>query len=174
MPVVRLAENSVLRLMLPVPVTAVSLIHDGQPVDVHVTTLGRTFPGKVTRYADSLQTSTRTMETEVDVQNSDGTLVPGMYAEVHLHLADRANALSVPLDAVDGVGTNTQQVWVLRDGQLHQATVVTGIQTASRVEIVSGLQRGQQVVVGRHTGLTEGEKVDGHLAAYEQENNGHS
>ena len=174
MPVVRLAQNNILRLMLPVPVSAVSLIHNGQPVDVNIVTLGRIFPGTVTRYADSLQMSTRTMETEVDVKNTDGTLVPGMYAEAHLHLADRANALSVPLDAVDGLGTNTQQVWVVRDGQLHQISVVTGIQTATRVQIVSGLRSGQQVVVGRHSGLTEGEKVEAHLAAYDQESNSHT
>ncbi|WP_232298913.1 efflux RND transporter periplasmic adaptor subunit [Granulicella tundricola] len=174
MPVVRLAQNSVLRLMLPVPVSAVSLIHNGQAVDVNVTTLGRKFPGTVTRYADSLQTSTRTMETEVDVKNTDNTLVPGMYAEVHLHLADRPNALSVPLDAVDGLGTGAQQVWIVRDGQLHQVKVTTGIQTATRVEIVSGLQLGQQVVVGRHSGLTEGEKVEPHVAAYDQESISHS
>lgn len=174
MPVVRLAQNNVLRLMLPVPVTAVASIHNGQPVDVNVVTLGRTFPGTVTRYADSLQTSTRTMETEVDVKNPDGSLVPGMYAEVHLHLADRPNTLSVPLDAVDGLGTNSQNVWLVQGNQLHQVPVRTGIQTATRIEILSGLQPGQQVVVGRHTGLVESEKVESHLATYDQDANGHS
>ena len=174
MPVVRLAENNVLRLILPVPVTAVSLIHRGQPVDVNVTTLGRTFPGTVTRYADSLQTSTRTMATEVDVKNIDGTLVPGMYAEVHLHLADRAHTLSVPLDAVEGLGTTSQHVWAVGDGRLHEVPIEIGIQTPTKVEIVSGLYAGQQVVVGRHSGLTEGQKVESHLAAYETENDSHT
>jgi RND family efflux transporter MFP subunit len=174
MPVVRLAQNNVLRLMLPVPVTAVASIHNGQPVDVNVITLGRTFPGRVTRYADSLQTSTRTMETEVDVKNTDGTLVPGMYAEVHLHLADRPGALSVPLDAVDGLGTNSENVWLVQGSRLHQIPVRTGIQTATRIEILSGLKSGQQVVVGRHSGLLESEEVDSHLAAYDQDGNGHS
>ncbi len=174
MPVVRLAQNSVLRLMLPVPVTAVSLIRNGKPVDVNVITLGKTFPGKITRYADSLQPSTRTMETEVDVNNLDGALVPGMYAEVHLHLADRPNALSVPLDAVEGLGTTAPQVWAVQDAQLHLIQVRTGIQTASRVEILSGLRVGEQVVVGRHSGLAESETVEPKLAAYDQEANGRS
>ena len=174
MPVVRLAQNNVLRLMLPVPVTAVSLIRNGQPVDVNVVTLGKTFPGTVTRYADSVQTSTRTMETEVDVRNGDGALVPGMYAEVHLHLADRPNTVSVPLDAVDGIGSGSQQAWVVQDGKLHQTQVKIGIQTATRVEILSGLGVGQKVVVGRHSGLVEGEKIDPHVAAYDQESSGHS
>jgi len=168
MPVVRLAQNNLLRLILPVPVNAVAEVHDGQVVDVNVVTLGRTIPGKVTRYADSLQASTRTMDTEVDVPNADGKLLPGMYAEVHLHLSDRPGVLSVPVDAVDGIGSNAQHAYVIRqDGTLHLATITTGLQTATRVEILSGLHEGDRVVVGRHTGLADGEKVDARPANYE-------
>ena len=165
--VVRLAQNEVLRLTLPVPVTAVAEIHDGQTVDVNVTSTGRHLQGKIARYADSVQMATRTMDTEVDVPNSDGTLIPGMYAEVHLHLADRPAALSVPLDAVDGLGTSVQQAYVVRNGIVHLVTVTVGLQTPSRVEILSGLQQGDSVIVGRHTGLSDGEKVDARQAGYE-------
>lgn len=167
MPVVRLAQNDVLRLSLPVPVSAVSDIRDGQTVDVNVTSTGRHLQGKIARYADAVQMATRTMDTEVDVPNSDGSLVPGMYAEVHLHLADRPAALSVPLDAVDGLGTSVQQVYIVRDGVVHLVTVKVGLQTPNRVEVLSGLNRGDQVIVGRHTGLSDGEKVDARPATYE-------
>ena len=165
--VVRLAQNAVLRLTLPVPVSDVAEIHDGQTVDVNVTSTGRHLQGKIARYADSVQMATRTMDTEVDVPNSDGTLIPGMYAEVHLHLADRPAALSVPLDAVDGLGTSVQQAYVVRNGIVHLVTVTVGLQTPSRVEILSGLQQGDSVIVGRHTGLSDGEKVDARQAGYE-------
>ena len=168
MPVVRLAQNNPLRLMLPVPVSAVAEVHDGEAVDVNVNTLGKTISGRVTRYADSLQTSTRTMDTEVDVPNSDGTLVPGMYAEVHLHLANRPSVLSVPVDAVEGIGSNAQHAYIVRnDGEVHLVTITTGLQTATRIEILSGLKEGDRVVVGRHSGLAEGEKVDARPATYE-------
>jgi RND family efflux transporter MFP subunit len=167
MPVVRLAQNKLLRLSLPVPVSAVADIRDGDPVVVNVTTLNRSFPGKITRTADSLQTSTRTMDTEVDVPNQDGSLVPGMYAEVHLHLATHPNVLSVPVDAVEGLGTTVQHVYVVRDGQLHLTSVTVGLQTPTRVEILSGLRTGDQVVVGRHSGLSDGETVSPRPAAYE-------
>lgn len=167
MPVVKLAQNNLLRLILPVPVSDVDEIHDGQVVDVNVVSLGRTLKGKVTRYADSVQMDTRTMDTEVDVPNLDGSLVPGMYAEVHVHLADRPNVLSVPLDAIDGVGTSVQQAYVVRDGVVHLVPVTIGLQTAARVQIVSGLNRGDEVIVGRHTGLADGEKVDAEPATYE-------
>jgi len=107
------------------------------------------------------------METEVDVPNPDGSLVPGMYAEVHLHLANRPNVLSVPLDAVDGIGTTIQQVYIVRDGVIHLANVTIGLQTPTRVEVLSGVQAGEKVVVGRHTGLSDGERVDAEAAGYE-------
>jgi len=167
MPIVRLAQNNVLRLTLPVPVSAVADIRDGERVDVNVTSTGRHLQGKIARYADAVQMATRTMDTEVDVPNPDGTLVPGMYAEVHLHLANRPAALSVPLDAVDGLGTSVQQTYVVRDGTVHLVTVKVGLQTPDRIEILSGLQSGDNVIVGRHTGLSDGEKVDARPAAYE-------
>lgn len=167
MPVVKLAQNDVLRLVLPVPVSDVAEVKTGQLVDVSVGSVNRKLQGKVTRYADSVQMATRTMDTEVDVPNSDGSLVPGMYAEVHLHLAARPNVLSVPLDAVDGLGTSVQQAYVVRSGVVHLVTVKAGLQTPSRVEILSGLQGGDKVIVGRHTGLSDGLKVDAQPAAYE-------
>ena len=167
MPVVSLAQNDTLRLILPVPVSDVAGVRNGQTVDVNVVSLGKTLQGKVTRYADSIQTSTRTMDTEVDVPNADGSLVPGMYAEVHLHLGARPDVLSVPLDAVEGLGTSVQQVYVVRGGVVHLTVVKVGLQTPTRVEILSGLQSGDLVIVGRHTGLSDGEKVDAQQAGYE-------
>ena len=167
MPVVRLAQNNLLRLTLPVPVNAVADIHNGNPVEVNVTTLNRSFAGKITRSADSLEMSTRTMDTEVDVPNPDGSLVPGMYAEVHLHLATHPNVLSVPVDAVEGLGTTVQHVYLVHQGRLHLVPVTIGLQTPSRVEILSGLHAGDQVVVGRHSGLSEGEGAVPRQASYE-------
>jgi RND family efflux transporter MFP subunit len=171
MPVVTLAQNNRLRLPLPIPVNAVSDIREGQTVDVEVTSLHRRLEGKVSRSAESIQMTTRTMNTEVDVPNPDGTLIPGMYAEVHLHLANRPSALSVPLDAVDGLGTSVQQVYAVRDGVVRQVTVQVGLQTANRVEVLSGLNGGEKVIVGRHTGLSDGQKVDPQPAAYEPATN---
>jgi RND family efflux transporter MFP subunit len=171
MPVVRLAQNDLLRLTLPVPVTDVAEVKDGQPVDVNIANPTRTIRGKIARYADSVLMATRTMDTQVDVPNVDGSLIPGMYAEVHLHLADRPNTLSVPVDAIDGVGTSVEQAYVVRSGVVHVVQVTTGLQTPTRLEVLSGLQAGDQVVVGRHSGLSEGEKVEAQAASYENNSN---
>ncbi len=169
MPVVKLAQYNVLRLTLPVPVTSASEIKDGQAVDVTVTSPHRTLTGKISRFAGSVQMSTRTMDTQVDVPNTDGSLLPGMYAEVHLHLADRPNVMSVPIDAVDGLGTSVEQAYVVRDGIVHVVQVTTGLQTATRLEVLSGLDAGDKVIVGRHTGLSDGEKVQPRAATYEND-----
>ena len=169
MPVVRLAQYDVLRLTLPVPVTDAAEIKDGQSVDVNVSNPPRVIEGKISRYAGSVQMATRTMDTQVDVPNANGSLLPGMYAEVHLHLAERPNVMSVPVDAVDGLGTAVVQAYVVRGGVVHVVQVTTGLQTATRLEILSGLRVGDQVIVGRHTGLSEDEQVQARTATYEND-----
>ena len=70
-------------------------------VKVRVQALDREIQGKVSRFADSLDLQTRTMETEIDVENRDGRLMPGMYTETKLSLREKKNALTIPLEAVD-------------------------------------------------------------------------
>lgn len=160
MPVVRISENGLLRLDLPVPESAVPLVHLGGTVNVHVSALNRSFPGRIARFADKVDEGTRTMKTEVDVPNPSLVLVPGMYAEVKLITAARRNVLTVPIEAVDGAGDLTRVFTVAPAGEIHIVPVSLGIQTAREVEIHSGdLKDGDDVVVGPRSGLKEGAKV---------------
>jgi RND family efflux transporter MFP subunit len=158
MPVVQLSQNNLLRLILPVPESSVGRVRVGETVDVRVPSLNRTFPGRVARLAEKLQPSTRTMDTEVDVQNSTLTLIPGMYAEVNLHIAESRAALTVPLDAVDR-STTAARVFVVTSGVIHIVPVTVGLETDQSVEILSGLQEGDVVVTGRHAGFRDGQTV---------------
>src|SRR4029077_1269256 len=101
MPVVRLSQNSRLRLMIEVPESAVSRIHVGAPVDVKVDALGRTFQGQVARFAEKLNLDTRTMDTEVDVANRQLELVPGMYAYASITTDQAHNVVVAPVQAID-------------------------------------------------------------------------
>jgi RND family efflux transporter MFP subunit len=160
MPVVRISENGLLRLDLPVPESAVPLVHLGGTVNVHVSALNRSFPGRIARFADKVDEATRTMKTEVDVPNPSLVLVPGMYAQVKLITAARRNVLTVPIEAVDGAGDLTRVFTVAPAGKIHIVPVSLGIQTAREVEIHSGeLKDGDDVVVGPRSGLKEGAKV---------------
>ncbi|HLJ14885.1 MAG TPA: efflux RND transporter periplasmic adaptor subunit [Bryobacteraceae bacterium] len=159
MPLVRLSQNNLLRLVLPVPESSVPLIHVGETVEVSVPSLGKTFPGRVARFADKVQESTRTMETQVDVPNPSLLLVPGLYAEVDLRTSHHDNTVSVPLDAVEGTGSSAHVYAVQPPGVIHIVPVSVGLETAQRAEILSGLQEGDTVIVGRLAGLTEGQRV---------------
>ncbi|MGA2579107.1 MAG: efflux RND transporter periplasmic adaptor subunit [Bryobacteraceae bacterium] len=159
MPIVQLSQNNLLRLILPVPESAVSRVHVGETVEVRVSSLGRNFPGRVARFSGDIQQSTRTMDTEVDVPNAALTLIPGMYAEVNLRVDERPNALSVPLDAVDRNGTSTRVYTVTASGVIHIVPVTLGLENDRLVEVRSGLRDGDIVVVGRRTGLTDGQQV---------------
>jgi RND family efflux transporter MFP subunit len=161
MPLVRLSENSLLRLDLPVPESVVPTIHVGQQVDVNVPSLKRTFPGKVARFADKVQLSTRTMDTEVDVPNPSLVLVPGMYAEVNLTLASRPKALSIPLSAVDrGADSDSDHVMAITaDNRVEVRKVALGLETANLVEVLSGLREGELVVIGNRASLQANQQV---------------
>src|SRR5579872_7596062 len=78
MPIVRLSQDDLFRLVIPVPESYVQYIHVGDPVAVSVPSLNRTFPGKVARFSVDVREDTRTMHTEVDVANTKDLLLPGL------------------------------------------------------------------------------------------------
>jgi RND family efflux transporter MFP subunit len=164
MPVVRVAQSDVLRLRMPVPETDVPYIAVGGEVQVKVNATGKTFVGKIVRFSRALDTNTRTMLTEVDVANPDLTLSPGMYAETVIQLQQRRNALILPAQAV--VQNGDQSFVLVVDGTNHvvKRNVTLGIQTANRVEIISGLQNGEQVIASGQTNYQAGEVVTPHAA----------
>jgi RND family efflux transporter MFP subunit len=161
MPVVQLSENTLLRLVLPVPESAVPTVHIGQQVEVRVPTLNRSFPGRVARFSDKVSLATRTMATEVDVPNSSLVLIPGMYAEVDLTLDRRNAVLAIPVTAVDvDSAAATGRVMVITaNNRVEVRTISLGIETASKVEVRSGLNEGDLVVIAGRSGLQPGEEV---------------
>jgi RND family efflux transporter MFP subunit len=161
MPVVKLSENSMLRLILPVPESAVPTVHAGQEVEVRVPTLGRSFRGRVARFADKVSSATRTMDTEVDVPNPNLVLIPGMYAEATLTTDRRNHVLTIPIPAVDlSSDEKSGQVTVVTAGnQIEIRKVQLGLQTESKVEIQSGLREGDLVVTGNRSNFRSGQQV---------------
>jgi RND family efflux transporter MFP subunit len=158
-PIVRLSEDDLFRLVIPVPESYVRFMRIGDPANVRVPSLSRTFLGKVSRFSVQVREDTRTMHTEVDVRNPDHVLVPGVYAEADLRLDNKENIPSVPVQALSHQSDKTTVFVVNSDGVLEERTVQVGIQTSSDAEIVSGLKEGEQVVESDQSGLKPGEKV---------------
>jgi len=155
MPVVDLAEDRLLRLVFPLPESAVPFVRDGTAVQIDVQAVHRTITGRVARLAGQVDRATRTMQTEVDVPNAALELAPGMYATVTVTLEQRRGALSVPVHAVAGATV----LAVGRDGTIERREVRTGLETPERVEVLSGLREGELVVVGARSLLRPGDKV---------------
>ena len=100
LPLVKLSQDDLFRLVIPVPESYVRYIRIGDPMEVRVPALNRSFPGKVARFSVDVKEDTRTMHTEVDVSNPGHALIPGMYAEATLVLEKKNRALAVPLQAI--------------------------------------------------------------------------
>ena len=158
-PIVKLSQDDLFRLVIPVPEAYVRYIRVGDPVEVRVPSLNRTFPGKVARFSVDVQADTRTMHTEVDVLNPQRVLLPGLYADAELHLDRKDNIPCVPVQAVSHRGDKTTVLVVSADGMLEQRDVEIGLETSSDAEILSGLSDGEQVVVSDRSGLKAGQKV---------------
>jgi RND family efflux transporter MFP subunit len=159
MPVVRLSQDDLFRLVIPVPESYVRYIHVGDHVTVRVPALERTFPGMITRFSADVKADTRTMHTEVEVRNPDRVLIPGVYAEATLVLDRKEHALAVPLQAVTHEGEQTTVDVVGADHRVVDRPVSLGIQTATDAEVLSGLRAGDLVVVSDRGGLKAGEIV---------------
>jgi RND family efflux transporter MFP subunit len=159
MPVVRLAEISKLRLVLPIPESVAAQIHLGDPVNARVQALNQDFVGKVSRFADSLDRQTRTMETEIDFDNRDGRLIPGMYAETQLSLREKKEALTIPLEAVTRNGDDETVLAVNSQNIIEERHVKLGLEDSVRVEVLSGLADKDRVVIGNRSQFRNGQKV---------------
>jgi RND family efflux transporter MFP subunit len=159
MPIVKLSQDDLFRLVIPVPESYVRYIRVGDHVDVNVPSLNRTFPGKVARFSVDVREDTRTMHTEVDVVNSQHVLLPGLYADAELVLDRKDDVPTVPVQALNHERDKTTVFVVNGNGELEDRSVQLGLQTASDAEITSGLSQGELVVVSDRSGLKAGEKV---------------
>jgi len=159
MPLVRLSQDDLFRLVIPVPESYVRYIHIGDPVSVMVPSLNRTFPGKVTRFSVDVKADTRTMHTEVDVPNPQRVLLPGLYADATVRLERKEGAVTVPFQAVDRNGDQTTVDVVGPSKQIETRPVVLGIQTATDAEILCGLKEGELVVISDRSSLKAGQFV---------------
>jgi len=155
-----LAQNDLLRLVIPVPERAVPEVRVGEPVSVDVSSLQRMFIGKVIRISDHIDLTTRTMHTEVQVPNPNYEIVPGMYATVDLPLHTALNALVVPVQAVERAGAGEGRVLVVNsDSKIEKRNVTLGLETADVVEVLSGVREGELVVFGEQAQYGAGQVV---------------
>jgi RND family efflux transporter MFP subunit len=165
LPIVRLSQSNLLRLRIPVPEDDVKYVHAGDQLQVRVDAIGRSFTGKIVRFTREVNFETRTMETEVDVENRDLSIAPGMYANTLLQLGHVTNVVTIPVEALVLNGQQ-ETIYVLDDSnRIHIRNVAVGLQGSKLAEISSGLNPGDRVVVGGQDKYQEGEEVSPLLTA---------
>lgn len=160
LPIVRISQSGLLRLRVPVPEDDVKYIHEGDNLDVRVDAINRSFTGKIVRFTRDVNFETRTMETEVDVENKDLSISPGMYANTALRLSHVENAVTIPLDALVLNGRQQTVYVVDSTNHVHIRDVEPGLEGSKLVEIKSGLQPGDRVILGGQDKYQEGEAVN--------------
>lgn len=170
LPLVRVSDNYLLRLDFPVDVDVVQDIHVGDPVEIQVQSLGnKTFTGTVSRFTHDVDDDTRKMIAEVEVPNPKLEIDPGMYATVALKVENHTNTLAIPTEAVIAGATPTVFV-VNTNNEIEQRPVQLGLETPDEYEVLSGLDEGDLVVVGNHSEIQTGQKVQPKLVELSMRN----
>jgi membrane fusion protein, multidrug efflux system len=145
MPMVRLVQNSRLRLVVPVPEAYTAAVKAGTEIPFSVAAYpGQTFSGTVARIAQAVDVTTRTMAVELDVMNSDGRLAPGTFCQVRWPVRRSGPSLFVPSGSVASTTARTFVVRI-RKGKTEWVDVKTGLTSGPLVEVFGDLRAGDEI-----------------------------
>jgi RND family efflux transporter MFP subunit len=158
-PIVRLSQSSLLRLRMPIPENDVQFVHIGDPMQVRVDAIGRSFTGKIVRFTRDVNFETRTMETEIDVENQDLSISPGMYANTQMQLARASNVTTIPVEALVLKGDRESVYSLDASNRVLIRNVEVGLRGSKLAEIKSGIEPGDRVILGGQENYTEGQLV---------------
>ena len=156
----QVSDNYHLRLDFPVSVDFVQDVHVGVPVNVKVESLhGKLFTGKITRFQNQVNDQTRTMNTEIEIDNPELEIVPGMYAVVLFQYGKRPNALAIPTEAVSD--PKSPSVYLIdSDHKIAARPVTLGVEMPDMFQVTSGLQEGDLVMIGNRSQVHPGQSVE--------------
>jgi HlyD family secretion protein len=161
-PLLTVARSDVMRVVMRLPERYVPYCEPGDAAVVELDALhGRMFHGTVSRIANSLDRSDRTMRVEVDLKNPNDELRDGMFGRVTVQLTSATKELSIPSSALVNVGRpGAFSVYVVRDGRADRVPVKVGRDNGIRAEIVSGVQANDLIVAHPSEDLTSGAAVE--------------
>jgi RND family efflux transporter MFP subunit len=157
----KVAQIDPIRIFVSVPQAYVAAIAQGQTAEVRVQERpGQVWRAQVTGISPSLDPNSRAMLAILRTANPQGTLYPGMYAQVRLHVAQGKTALRIPGDALV-MGKSGARVAVAgEDRVVHFRAVTVGQDLGSEIEVTSGLREGEMVVSNPTDAVTEGAAVE--------------
>lgn len=160
-PLFVVVQTGKVRIFIDVPEGDAVLTRRGSQARLRIPALsGREFEGVVTRTSWVLNPMTRTLRTEIDVDNEDGSLRPGMYAYADLKVAERQDALSLPKTAIMTQG-GQHSCWTVDDaGKIVRTSLTLGILAGTDVEVLSGISGDEDVIGVNPAAFREGQEVE--------------
>ncbi len=155
----RITQLNPLKVTVEVPQSEVGSIHVGLGCDLRIRELaGKVYSAHVTRTANSLNPTSRTLVTEIQFENPGGLVLPGMYGEVEFKLQRNQPPLLVPSDAII-TGRDGTRVAMLQNGKVHFAKVTLGRDNGAQTEILSGIKASDQIIINPSNELQENARV---------------
>ena len=155
-----LAQVDPLRVYVNLPQTYAPAVRQGIAANIEMEEYpGQKFTGKVVRTADAIDPSTRTLLTEVDVDNHDGHLLPGAYAQVHFAVPVQTVRMTIPVNALLFRPEGPRVAVVGPDQKIHLKALILGRDFGSSLEVLGGLDANDNIVVNPPDSLEEGQQV---------------
>jgi RND family efflux transporter MFP subunit len=155
-----IAQISPIRVYIDVPEIYAASIRPGVAAEIELPAIpGQRFSGNVARTADAIDPATRSLRTEIDVPNRDGKLYPGSYAQVHFGVKSTTTRFSVPVNALLFRAEGPRAAVVEADGKVHLKPVVIGRDFGTDVEILSGLDGSDSIILNPSDSLEDGQPV---------------
>lgn len=160
MPILTIENINPAKIVVNVSESYYSKVSQGMPASIVVDALeGETFEGKVSLIYPTLNPVSRTFPVEIEVNNADQRLRPGMFSRVTLNFGTNERPLVTDLAVLKQSGSNDRYVFLEKDGKALYTKVELGTRIGDKYEIVSGLHIGDRVIVQGNTGLIEGAEV---------------
>lgn len=173
-PMLKIEQTSKLRVIVPVPETAIAGLRQGSYMTFTVPAfVGQRFSGKVARISHMLERRSRTMTVELDVQNQDKRLQPGMYAEVDWEMERPYKTLFVPASAVLSANDKTSVLRV-KDKKIEHVPILRGQSMGNLVEVVGELKEGDELLFRPAEELKEGTIVETRLVSLSDKHDSHN
>jgi RND family efflux transporter MFP subunit len=155
-----IARVDPLRVYVSVPQAYAPNIKAGMKANVTLLEFpGQKFVGTVVRTAEAIDLATRTLNTEVDVPNKDGKLLPGSFGQVHFATGTSVPRITIPVNAMLFRAEGAQVAVVDKDGKVHLRPISIGRDFGATLEILGGLDVSDQIIINPSDSLEEGQKV---------------
>lgn len=159
--ILRIMDMDNLKAKVSIPEQYFPYVKKGMPVTIKTDLHGtKTFSGKVARIQPAINSATRSFEVEVTVPNKSLELRPGMFARTEFNMGEIEGVTVLDLAIQKQAGTNNRYVFVVKNGKVERRDIISGRQMGDRVEVVSGVESGEQIVTAGMSRLRDGMEVE--------------